>query len=615
MAEIINTLPQGTELRGTKNRYIIQRALGQGTFGITYLATTEMQVTGQLGSFSAKVQVAIKEFFMRDFNGRHNTEVTSSSQGSYFMDYKRKFMREAENLSKLQHPNIVKVLELFEANGTVYYVMEYVEGENLNEYLRRHPMNEDEACGVIMKVASAINYMHAEHNLLHLDLKPGNIMRRTKDGVIFLIDFGLSKSFADNGQPESSTSVGQGTMGYAPLEQTSYSKDKGNFLPTIDVYALGATLYKLLTNQTPPAASELLNDESLIEEELNRRQLSPGVIKVVLHAMQPRVKARTQSAQAFMDELQAIVVPQREETAFEEGTVFTEEKTDGTDMEETVIGKEKTEKEELPALPSVPSNSSRNKKTLVMVLAVLLVAGGIVWWVMSSRDHKDYIIDSELSPVVVDSVFPNNNDEPQVSNTPEPEKSISDKVNQKNIVKESSVNKEEIKEKQESKKEKSVIEAKQEREKTENDNEIAEKQEPSNETTTSSPENAEVPIQVTTPVAPVVEEVQEDDKIYDMVEENASFPGGEAACIQWISSNLKYPAIAKEQGVQGRVLVQIVVEKDGSITDANVIRSPDPSLSKEALRLVNQMPKWKPAHQGGKVVRSRYTLSVLFRLN
>ncbi|MCQ2222914.1 MAG: TonB family protein [Bacteroidaceae bacterium] len=115
-------------------------------------------------------------------------------------------------------------------------------------------------------------------------------------------------------------------------------------------------------------------------------------------------------------------------------------------------------------------------------------------------------------------------------------------------------------------------------------------------------------------VGPVVENV-DDDKIFDVVEQNAQFPGGEEACYQWLSKNIKYPSICQEQGIQGRVFVSFVVNKDGSIVDVKVMRSPDDNLSKEAERVVKLMPKWKPARQGNKTVRSRFNLPVMFRLN
>ena len=118
----------------------------------------------------------------------------------------------------------------------------------------------------------------------------------------------------------------------------------------------------------------------------------------------------------------------------------------------------------------------------------------------------------------------------------------------------------------------------------------------------------------TGPVGPVVE-VDDDERIYEVVEENAQFPGGDEACMKWLAEHLKYPSICQEQGVQGRVFVSFVVNKDGSIVDVEIKRSPDPNLSKEAERVVKSMPKCKPARQGNRTVRSRFNLPVMFRLN
>ncbi len=116
------------------------------------------------------------------------------------------------------------------------------------------------------------------------------------------------------------------------------------------------------------------------------------------------------------------------------------------------------------------------------------------------------------------------------------------------------------------------------------------------------------------PIGPVVE-ADDDDRIFDIVEENAQFPGGDEACFKWISEHLKYPAVCQEQGIQGRVIVQFVVNRDGSIVDIKTVRSPDQNLTDEAERVVKLMPKWKPARQGNKTVRSRFSLPILFRLS
>ena len=303
MADINQALPQGTFLRGPQNTYQIQQTLGQGTFGITYVATTQMKVSGQMGSFTTTVKVAVKEFFMKEFNGRDGSEVTASSQGGYFTDYKRKFLREAENLAALQHPHIVKVLESFEANGTAYYAMEYLEGGSLDSYIdQQGSLSEAEALSLTRQIGSALECMH-HHRMLHLDLKPGNIMRRSS-GEVVLIDFGLSKLFDKNGEPESSTSLGGGTAGYAPLEQTNYQRGDG--LPmTMDVYALGATMYKMLTGERPPEASEVLND-GLPTFVLEQKGVSAKTIAVIEKAMSPMRRKRYQSVREVLEALEPL---------------------------------------------------------------------------------------------------------------------------------------------------------------------------------------------------------------------------------------------------------------------------------------------------------------------
>ena len=112
---------------------------------------------------------------------------------------------------------------------------------------------------------------------------------------------------------------------------------------------------------------------------------------------------------------------------------------------------------------------------------------------------------------------------------------------------------------------------------------------------------------------PAVEEVV-DENIYEVVEENPQFPGGDEACMKWLNEHSKYPSIAVEQGIQGRVSASFVVNRDGSIVDIQILRSPDPSLSKEAERVLKEMPKWKPGKQRGKPVRVKFALPVMFRL-
>ena len=367
-------LTQGTLLHG--GTYKIEKVLGQGSFGITYLAEHT-----NLGK-----KVAIKEFFMKELNSRgEDGSITGMSDGSLSQNYCLKFQKEAINLSRLDHPNIVRVTDSFSENGTFYYVMDYIEGQNLNDYVKSHYVDAEDAIGIIKSVADALIYMHEEKHMLHLDLKPSNVMRRN-DGHVFLIDFGLSKHYGDDGQPETSTTIGLGTVGYAPIEQANRAKT-GEFRPTIDVYALGATLYKLLTRETPPDASVLVSDEELLENKLREKKVSDNLIKVVMGAMCPNVKKRTQSVQEFVDALTgsaAHTINSISAKPSEEETVVIKTETKITDGEETVVEnkntdnskifqKNKTSEDSCIGKEQVKESSNREAKFIIsfFVLAVV----------------------------------------------------------------------------------------------------------------------------------------------------------------------------------------------------------------------------------------------------
>ena len=295
---MVKTLEAGAVL--CRGKYRIEKVLGQGSFGITYLASARFEAQGNLGRMNIEAQVAVKEFFMSEVNGRKaDGSSVDGSSGSVFANYRKKFRREAENLARLDHPDIVKVLDIFDENNTTYYVMEFIEGQNLDDYIRRRGcVPEAEAVALVGQAGAALSYMHSRQ-MLHLDIKPKNIMRRT-DGTVCLIDFGLSKQFTAGGEPESSTTIGLGTPGYAPIEQARYRQD-GTFPATLDVYALGATLFKLLTGQRPPDATDILN-EGFPEKELARR-VSPDTLRVLRKAMAPVRRDRYQNIPSFMADL------------------------------------------------------------------------------------------------------------------------------------------------------------------------------------------------------------------------------------------------------------------------------------------------------------------------
>ena len=245
-----NMLQVGTILHGT---YKIESYLSSGGFGNTYLAKNiEFDET-----------YAIKEFFVKGVcqrDGNSTTiSVSNAENTNSFEQQREKFKKEARRLRSLNNPHIVKVYDLFEENGTAYYVMDYVDGENLSVRLKRTnaPLAESEVRNYLNQILDGLEAIHNE-GMFHLDIKPANIMVDSHD-VVKLIDFGASKQQSTVGGATMSTGISY-TNGYAPSEQMAQSYDK--FGPWTDFYALGATMYKLLTNQDPPSVSDLSEDET-----------------------------------------------------------------------------------------------------------------------------------------------------------------------------------------------------------------------------------------------------------------------------------------------------------------------------------------------------------------
>lgn len=279
-------LQPNTTLQGGK--YRIERMLGQGGFGITYLA---MQT-------SLQRQVAIKEFFMKEFCSRDEATLSmqtpSTGNNKQLEQYKRKFIKEARNLARLNHPNIISVIEVFEENDTVYYVMPYLSGGSLLVYVKEHgTLSETEAMRYIKQIASALKYMHDDMHICHYDVKPANILLDGKGNAI-LIDFGISKNYDARGLETSITPVGM-SEGYAPIEQ--YQQNVEQFSPVCDVYALGATLYFLLHGKRPVSAVHRVSGTAL----LIRKNISQGIKDIINTSMAVSKCERAKSMDVFFD--------------------------------------------------------------------------------------------------------------------------------------------------------------------------------------------------------------------------------------------------------------------------------------------------------------------------
>lgn len=569
------SLAIGTILHGEAYDYKIMDVLGQGTFGITYKAKVEMK--GALGRLDSNMYVAVKEFFMKEVNGRENSSVTSgsTSNGGLFYYYRDKFEREARNLSTLSHPNIVKVLEAFHANGTTYYSMEYIDGISLDKKIAQSPQGRmplTEAIETLKQIGAAIAFMHSR-NMLHLDVKPGNVMMR-KDGTAVLIDFGLSKQYTSDGEPESSTKVGAGTPGYAPIEQASYHEGKG-FPTMMDVYALGGTLFKMLTGQRPPEASEILN-EGFPTDSLRQLFIPDNIVNSISKAMAPLKKDRWQTVDEFVKHLDehgehTIYEDTNSENARSESTRFDDRKFSHKlqgDFEDN--DEDQTE-----------SWFTRNK--VVCAVAALIIALVVGLYVTNLKTDKEPQTAATEQPTqLADSIAASQEEAGETTDG-----KVADNNETRSDGKPTNGNN--------------------------NDGHTSPSQASSRPNkTTQNGQNApepvrSVPLNIPQPV--------NRNRVYDVVEQMPSFPGGISGLRTYLNQNIRYPAEAQDNCVQGRVVVSFVVGKDGHISDVTVVRSVDPLLDKEAVRVIRNMPRWTPGKQGGELVKVRYNVPVSFRLN
>ena len=267
--------------------YKIEKVLGQGGFGITYLA--EQTSLGR--------KIALKEFFMEGLCNRDaaTSHVSVPSVGSKKLveRFKQKFIKEARMIASFDNNHIISIYDVFEENGTAYYVMEYLGGKSLSAIVNEQGiMSETLAMKYIRQVADALAEVHA-NNLLHLDVKPANIMLNKK-GEAVLIDFGISKHYDEAGNQTSSALIGT-SEGYAPIEQYEAGA-LDSFTPATDIYALGATLFFLLTGTRPPKASEVMN-YGLPELPSG---VSASVRSTIETAMQPAIAKRPQSIAEFL---------------------------------------------------------------------------------------------------------------------------------------------------------------------------------------------------------------------------------------------------------------------------------------------------------------------------
>ncbi|MBE6203007.1 MAG: DUF1566 domain-containing protein [Rikenellaceae bacterium] len=347
-------LQGGTLLHGGSYRII--ETLGRGGFGVTYLAE----------QVSLHRRVCIKEFFPKDYYKRDGDTgaltLSSDGFGEMMGKFKAKFVKEAQTIATLNHANIIPIHDVFEENNTCYYVMEYIEGESLSSIVKGSgALSEDVAVGYIKQVASALEHIH-EQQIMHLDVKPGNIMVRSKDDRAILIDFGLSKHYdATSGEATSTTPVGV-SHGYAPMEQ--YKQGGVNrFSPETDIYSLGATLYYLVTGNVPPQATDIPEEGIVFPTDM-----SLNIRETIAKSMSYLRKDRPHTIKDFLALL---------------------------DNEEPIVAVLADESEKTKIAPQTPapkreSNEDKPKQKKHrwwMWLLILLLIGGGAWFIFG--DNKE----------------------------------------------------------------------------------------------------------------------------------------------------------------------------------------------------------------------------------
>ncbi|MDR1762350.1 MAG: serine/threonine protein kinase [Dysgonamonadaceae bacterium] len=363
-------LQRGYHLHNDK--YQVLNVIGEGGFSLTYRGAWKTEIQGTLGKTTAFVPVCIKEYFFKDYCQRNPksgfVEPTSESGKVFFEKHKEKIVKEARILAEISHPNVVNVLEVFKQNNTVYIVMEFISGNSLKKEVEENGIfKEDKTLKIIYETGQALDYIHGK-NILHLDVKPSNILI-DKSGNPRLIDFGISKKYDLASDKETSTTLQAASKGYASIEQYD-SEAMQVFSPCPDVYSLGATMYFMLTGQVP-TESILRSTKGLQNPREINPEISENTERVILKAMSIQAKDRYQ---CVMDML------------FDLGFNPATDTIDESEIAEGGEGKKEILKriQEQPYDVDIEDNTilssdvnSKKGKKIVIAIAALLVAAGL----------------------------------------------------------------------------------------------------------------------------------------------------------------------------------------------------------------------------------------------
>ena len=395
--QIENALAIGTIVDSGKVKYRIENVLGQGGFGITYKVTASKMD----GNIPIEVTYALKEFYMKDYSDRDKNSGAVISTAKNVALSRKSFLSEARRLASIKHKNVIAVNEVFEANNTAYYVMQYLEGESLYKYLaRKGALPVSEALRLMSPIFDAVGYLH-KNRLTHYDIKPDNIMlSKNRDGELqpMLIDFGLSKHYDAQGNETSTLQQICVSPGYSPFEQYG---EIHTFTPQADVYALAATLYCCLTGSVPPDCSDYRDEPKSMLPVIAKglENVDAHIREAILSAMKSSKVERTQSVETFVAHLnQSADIPKADD--------------DPNATIEIPIPEPVDPKKTLPIKdpnPPRPPKPDKNLIKLALIALGVIAVGGIVLLVMgrlvdSSAYTTDRLKDSseKIEQLIVD---------------------------------------------------------------------------------------------------------------------------------------------------------------------------------------------------------------------
>ena len=407
--------------------YRVESVLGQGAFGITYLAH----------DVNLDRQVAIKEYLPDQFSVRDSDLTVRPTSDAHKEDFEwglKRFISEAKILTKFEHPNLVRVFNVFEMNGTAYMVMNYEVGKSLQQILKnRKTLNETEIRKMLSPLLSGLEVMHGK-GFVHRDIKPGNIFIR-RDGSPVLLDFGSARQTrTERGKEMSEEQQTVTTLvspGYAPIEQYgSNSKRQG---PWTDIYGLGATLYKTVTGKMPLAAVD--RSETIIHDKkdcylpvsnIAKDRYTARFLAAIDHAMAFKADERPQNVVEWRvefgiqeDDIPTMPVPDIQAIANEAVTVKLDQAQDAATIKITSGSEDETEKIDSAVITGVSKPIYLQTKWLATaVIIVVFITFGIIK--LSSEKQSAIEKEDEITPIV--QTLPES-EQPVVEEVPGPEES------------------------------------------------------------------------------------------------------------------------------------------------------------------------------------------------